>query len=87
MFIHALKSYLRQRLLIIAIIILSLLFLYYFVPQDVNKKTLSQNKGEVSLGLPVRLSIPVINIKTIIQYVGVTPEGAMEVPSNAADVG
>ena len=31
--------------------------------------------------------IPVINVNAVIQYVGVTPKGAMAVPNNATDVG
>jgi LPXTG-site transpeptidase (sortase) family protein len=84
MFIHTLKSYFKQRLLII-VIIFSLLFIYDFIPQDINKKALYQSK--VSIGLPVRLTIPVININAVIQYVGVTSDGTMEVPTNATDVG
>lgn len=38
-------------------------------------------------GLPVRLVIPTINVSANVQYVGITPLGEMEVPSNAFDVG
>lgn len=87
MFIHTLKIYLKKRLLIIVVIILSFSFFSYFISQTVNKKILSQKKDKVSLGLPVRLSIPVINVNAAIQYVGVSSNGLMEVPSNAIDVG
>jgi len=50
------------------------------VPQ---KKVLSK----VSSGLPVHLTIPAINVNANIQYVGVTPQGTMDVPSNTVDVG
>lgn len=38
-------------------------------------------------GLPVQLRIPAINVSAIIQHIGVTPNGDMEVPSNTVDVG
>lgn len=37
-------------------------------------------------GLPLRLNIPILNINTSIQYVNLTPEGLMDVPSNYTDV-
>ena len=69
---------------------LSLLFLllFYFI-QGNNKKSVpqSQTVSKTSPGLPMRLTIPAINVNAIIQYVGVTSKGEMEVPSNATDVG
>lgn len=41
----------------------------------------------VSRGVPVRLTIPAINVNANIQSVGVTQSGDMEVPDNAIDVG
>ncbi len=35
----------------------------------------------------MRLMIPSINVNTSIQYLGVTPKGEMDVPSNTVDVG
>ena len=37
--------------------------------------------------LPVRLKIPSINVDAAIEYVGVTPKGAMATPSNITSVG
>lgn len=37
-------------------------------------------------GLPTRLIIPAIHVEANIQNLGVTPEGVMEVPTNAVDV-
>ncbi len=37
--------------------------------------------------LPVRLRIPSINVDAAVENVGLTPAGAMEVPSNILDVG
>lgn len=43
--------------------------------------------NQVSLGLPVRLIIPAINVDANIVKVGVTQSGEMEVPSNTIDAG
>ena len=90
------KTHVRQPLLIIVFAVfflLSLLLLFYFT-QVVNEKKVfqgsifqSQIGSKVSPNLPVRLIIPVIGVNAKIQYVGVTPEGTMAVPSNATDVG
>ncbi len=37
-------------------------------------------------GLPVRLTIPVINVNSAIEYVGLTSDGAMDIPKNRNDV-
>lgn len=37
-------------------------------------------------GLPVRLTIPKINVSSLVEYVGVTAEGEMDVPKNREDV-
>jgi LPXTG-site transpeptidase (sortase) family protein len=90
MFIKALKIFFRRPLVLIAIIVVSLLFLFYLTQG--NKKSASQNSTiqsqiEASPGLPVRLIIPAINVDANIQQVGITSEGDMEVPSNTVDVG
>jgi len=38
-------------------------------------------------GLPVRLKIPKINVDSAFEYVGLTPQGAMDVPKGPAEVG
>lgn len=42
--------------------------------------------GKVSYGLPVRLTIPVIGVDVAIEYVGVTPLGAMDAPKGPQNV-
>lgn len=42
--------------------------------------------GEAQYGLPVRLTIPSISVDASIEYVGVTPSGAMDVPKGHQDV-
>ena len=82
------KAYIKRVLLIIVFILFSLLLLFYII-QGINEKSVSQSQvvTKVSLGLPVRLKIPAINVNAGIQYVGVTSNGAMDVPSNTVDVG
>jgi LPXTG-site transpeptidase (sortase) family protein len=40
----------------------------------------------VSVNKPARLKIPTINVDAIVEYVGVTPDGAMDVPKGPIDV-
>lgn len=46
---------------------------------------LSQQKQANSL-LPVRLKIPRINVNALVEYVGLTSDGAMDVPKGPAEV-
>lgn len=82
-----LQSSLRWTSLIAIFITFSLLFNFYF--NQNNKKVISRSQvlGVAVPVLPVRLTIPEINVNAAIQYVGVTQAGAMEVPNNAVDVG
>ena len=45
------------------------------------------NRPAVQPGQPTHLTIPAINVNAAVQDVGVTPQGAMDVPSNSVDVG
>ncbi len=73
------------------------LILFFFLGQRQNQSTIVhlEAKKQVlgvevqkeSIGLPVRLIIPAINVNAAVQYVSVTPRGAMEVPNNTVDVG
>jgi sortase A len=80
-------------LLLLAFGVLSLLLLFFFF-QGTNGKPITQNSvpqnpvvSTTTPGLPVRLKIPSANVNAAIQRVGVTPQGEMEVPINAIDVG
>lgn len=42
--------------------------------------------GKASYGLPVRLTISTIGVDAAVEYVGVTPDGAMDVPKGPQDV-
>lgn len=70
-------------------------FIFYFVPKISNQNSLasliknpntSQNQEQLSLGLPVSIEIPKINIRAAVEYVGVTSGGAMDVPKGPSDV-
>jgi LPXTG-site transpeptidase (sortase) family protein len=37
-------------------------------------------------GLPIRLTIPTLHVDAAVEYVGLTPKGAMDVPTGPADV-
>lgn len=41
---------------------------------------------QANSGLPVRLKIPVINVNAAIEYVGLTPQGAVDVPKKSSNV-
>ena len=41
---------------------------------------------QTRFGLPMRLEIPSINVDASVEYVGLTPDGAMDVPKERVDV-
>ncbi len=88
----------RIRILIVALsgLILSAVILLYLLPKNsiqndstlaINDVTATQNPEKARLGLPVHLKIPKINIDASVEYVGVTPDGAMDVPKDITHVG
>lgn len=87
-FIRPLKTSVRRLLLAISLVALSL-FLLSYLNFGINDKSVPQKKvlSKVSSGLPVRLTIPAINVNAEIEHVGVNTRGEMEVPSNTVDVG
>lgn len=54
---------------------------------EANKQVLASQAQKEIQPMPKRLKIPSINIDASIEYVGLTSDGAMEVPSNTLDVG
>jgi LPXTG-site transpeptidase (sortase) family protein len=75
-------------------ILLAVLILY-FIPKSstrsgsaliVENATILSEQGQTSVGLPARLKIPEINVNAAIKYMGLTPEGAMDVPKDPAEV-
>ena len=93
-----LKTLPRRTSLIIILVglILFLVFLFYFLlksPTQSDSALFVGNiitvpkQGQVDFGLPVRIEIPGINIDAPIESVGLTPDGAVDVPkgpTNAA---
>ncbi|NDK19894.1 class F sortase [Candidatus Gracilibacteria bacterium] len=53
---------------------------------NISSGKIIQNK-QIFPGLPVRLKIPKISINTIIEQVGLTQEGAMDIPKGLNNVG
>lgn len=87
------KVRVRWQWLMMASVVL-LLVLFPQLVQDNHKKTdiqgalsRSQAVSEASITPPVRLTIPTINVQAEVVQVGLTAQGAMEVPGNAVDVG
>lgn len=85
--------FIRRTLVAAFFTVLILLLSSYFIHRT-NGNMLSlvsegQNQEVMNqyFGQPVRLIIPVINVDASIQQLGVTPNGDMEDPSNAVDVG
>lgn len=90
------KKLLKRKLLAVTIIgfIFSAWAVSYFVfqnfhqdnqiasaSQGITDSTLSANES------PIRLKIPVINVDAVVEYVGLTPDGAMDSPVGPAPVG
>lgn len=77
-----------RRLLVLIVIAVCSLFLLFHFTQTNNRKLLPQNPAvSAAPGLPVRLTIPEINVDSAIEEVGVTPKGEMDVPASTANVG
>jgi LPXTG-site transpeptidase (sortase) family protein len=53
-------------------------------PPTANGAVLAEREQR-KFGLPVRLKIPKINVDATVEYVGLTPDGAMDVPKDPAD--
>lgn len=71
--------------------ILSAILFFYFIQRSSNLPVenipaLPEQEGAIS-GLPVRLKIPGISVDAPIEYVGLTPDGAMGIPKGPSDVG
>ena len=57
------------------------------VPVIVKNAVVFTEPVEEISGLPLRLKIPTLNIDSAIEYVGLTPAGAMDVPKDQNNVG
>jgi len=76
-------------------LVFSIALLLYFIPRSsvqggsalvIESAVTSQKQEQAIFGLPVRLKIPEINIDASVEYVGLTPDGAMDVPKEIANV-
>ena len=72
-------------------ILFSLIIIFF----PINDKLIKSNQASIqaitfteqaSTGLPVRLKIPKINVDAVVEYVGLTSEGAMDVPKGPMEV-
>ncbi|MDP3901521.1 MAG: class F sortase [bacterium] len=88
-----LKILSKQTLLLAVAIfglIFFLLFLFYFTPESSIVESVAvipgQKSERSSVGLPARIKIPSINVDAPVEYVGLTPDGVMDVPKERADV-
>ncbi len=72
-----------------AICALLFIFASFRFQQHENKESVPINHvpSNVSIGYPIRLIIPSLNVDANIQQVGVSSNGEMEVPSAISDVG
>lgn len=88
----------RQNLLIFFLLISASIvaLILYFIPKnsiDADSVPLVVNATPIplpkqpSFGLPVRFKVPKINIDANVEYVGLTSDGAMDVPKDFAKVG
>lgn len=55
-------------------------------PSVTGSPDLPPEQDHVSVGLPMRLEVPGINVDAFIEYVGLTPDGAMDVPKERTNV-
>jgi LPXTG-site transpeptidase (sortase) family protein len=75
--------------------LLSLVLLFFVTQQQIQnaaqyhikKQVLASETQDKNEGFPMRLEIPSINVNAAVEYVGITPKGAMDVPINTIDVG
>jgi LPXTG-site transpeptidase (sortase) family protein len=59
---------------------LAVLILSFHLPKENFSVQTASVVGQTNLNLPIRLKIPKINIDAVIEQVGITPDGAMDVP-------
>lgn len=89
------KSLSKRTLFIVVLAVFALsaaLLLYFILKSQVqNGSTLPTTEvvappEQAQPGLPVRLKIPGINVDSAVEFVGLTPDGAMDVPKSQDNV-
>ncbi len=92
-----LKTLLKQTLLWVAItgLVLSFALIFYFIPKSsvgsspaiIIENVISTPEQErAGSGLPMRLTIPKINVDSYIEHVGLASDGAMDIPKSYHNV-
>lgn len=57
------------------------------VPVQPVQHIVAEEPEAVDVGLPLRLRIPIIQVDAVVDYLGLTPEGLMDVPEGPVTVG
>lgn len=76
----------RIMLGVIFVIFIVIFFHFNSKIQIKDAKTSFLEKEKVNVALPVHLKIPSLNINASVEYVGLTPDGAMDVPKGPDEV-
>lgn len=71
---------------VIFVIFIVIFFHFNSKIQIKDAKTSFLEKEKVNVALPVHLKIPSLNINASVEYVGLTPDGAMDVPKGPDEV-
>lgn len=88
------KILLRQKL-VVTVFLVGVLYISFFVYQKLIQKDLSSSalnrvniseKENSETTLPVRLKIPKLNIDANVEYVGLAPDGSVDVPKGPDNV-
>lgn len=72
-------------LFILGVSVFLMVIIFYFVSGD-KTTAIQPNQDQTQIELPVRLKIPKIKVDASIEYVGLTSDGAMDVPKNPGEV-
>jgi LPXTG-site transpeptidase (sortase) family protein len=70
---------------VVGVIFVSTPFLFRVHDQAIKNTEDAIAAEQASLGIPIRLKIPKINVDSTIEQVGLTQDGAMDVPKGPAD--
>ena len=90
---------LSKRILLLTVVLsgstLFIALLLYFIPKSsvqggpalvIENTVVLPKQEQASVGLPVRLKIPSINVDAPVEYVGLTSDGAMDIPKSRDNV-
>ncbi len=93
------RSKILSRRILLIVIIIGLAFFLAVLFYSISKRSIQGNstlpienavvlsrQEQANYGLPVRLKIPAINVDSLVEYVGLDPQGAMDVTKGPAEV-